>query len=244
MLSFEVLLPVGAAAFYLLDSMMLLYGNELAVERRDGSWTASLGSPLQFAARRVFIPNPFLPGALLFRLVWDADERTGNTGGAVDTVALRRELRVLRLIVQAQAVLLLFVLPPVSILLGAGDWLLAVFIAYYALTLLSGAAIVAKRRAYGLTARRAAALAVEALACAPFAVNLVRKISLRRSRDLAWLQVAREQFDPALRARIAADLSIRIDQFQVVIGSESAEGARLEALRTKLKERLDVAVAA
>ena len=179
--SFEVLLPLGAVAFYLFDASLMLYGNELAFEWRAPRWRVSGGMEAMLRGRRWFLPNPFTPQALLFQVRWDL----ASTESAVDRFPqleqLDRNLAPLKVVVVALAFVLLAVLPPVSWLYGAGAMLLAVFIAAY---LLIGAAlvIVLRRRAtLGLSPRQLAWLAFEALACAPFAVNLVRKISLLQS---------------------------------------------------------------
>jgi len=42
-ISFEIMLVLGIAGFYLFDSAMLLYANELVFVKQDGEW--SFGRP-------------------------------------------------------------------------------------------------------------------------------------------------------------------------------------------------------
>jgi hypothetical protein len=59
--------------------------------------------------------------------------------------------------------------------------LLAVFVLYYLLIVLALVLLCRRRRVLQLSVRGCALLALDALACAPFAVNLVRRVTLQRS---------------------------------------------------------------
>src|SRR5262249_35155737 len=69
-LTFEVVLPLGAIAFYLYDSAMLLYGNELVFLKRGGRWRATGGLEGYIGSRRLCLPALFRPWVLLFRVLW------------------------------------------------------------------------------------------------------------------------------------------------------------------------------
>jgi hypothetical protein len=241
--SFEVLLPLGAIAFYLFDAALLLYADELALEQRGQRWVSSVGLRLQVAGRRVYLPHPLRPGALLFHLPWRADATPPPVDESADVVAsLDQEVRPLRWIVQAQALLLLIALPPVSIVLGAGRMLLALFVVFYALSLLSSAIVILNRRALGLSGRHCTGLVVEALACAPFAVNMVRKITLRRSSELHWLGLAQARFSDPEKSGLQRCLSTRVEELLALAEPGTARATELESFREHLKEQLNVAV--
>lgn len=241
--SFEILLPLGAIGFYLYDSVLMLYGNELALERGRRGWQASIGLAMQFGRRRPFVPNPLRPGGLLFRVRWDRYSMVAE-GDALDPAALHDALAPLRRIVTLQALLMFVVLPPVSVLLGAGRLLLAVFLLYYLLTLASLAILVARRRALHVSARQTAWLSLESLLCAPFAANLVRKVSLARSDELDWLETARRGFSPDARDRALREVETRIAELLVVEEPGSPGSDRLESIRQTLEERLRAPVVA
>ncbi len=241
--SFEVLLPVGAVALYLYDSAQALYGDELLLERRGRGWRASAGGALLLAGRRPCLPNPFTPGSSLFRVRWDRPNDDG-TLGAGDVDAWCGALRPLRGIVLAQLALLVGVLPPVSVALGAGTLLLGVFALYYLLSLLALAVLVSRRRELGLATRQLWLLAFESLACAPFAVNLLRKVSLSQSARLRWLEVASTEFDDAARRRLGAVISASIAAALAVEDAGTPGAARLASIRASLGDRLGVVVGA
>jgi hypothetical protein len=241
--SFEVLLPIGAIAFYVYDSALLLYGNELALERARTGWRTSAGLPLQIARRRPFVPNPLVPGALLFRVRWDV-ELGGPTDAPFDAEALRTTLTSIRALVTLQALLLLVVLPPTSILLGAGRLLLAVFVFYYLLTFAVVGILIVKRRTLRVPSRRIAWLALESLLCAPFAANMVRKVALARSEELDWQSIASCEFSRETKDRTLRAVDSRITELLAGEEPGSPRSERFELIRQSLKERLGVAVMA
>ena len=153
-----------------------------------------------------------------------------------------RQLRPLRVIVCAQLALLVFVLPPMSLLLGAGPPLLGLFSAFYLLSLTGIVVLFARRRVYRIGVGRAVQLSLEALLCAPFAVNLVRKLTLAQSRRLNWLEVSQQKLSPTERQRLLCSINDRIDELLTGEKANGSESERLELLRASIRERLDVAV--
>src|SRR5262245_43406339 len=119
MLSFEVLLPACAIGFYLSDAMLMLYGNEIAFERRGTGWRTSTGYRLQLGGRLLFMPNPLAPGRLVFRVQWGPGAAV--PADALDVSELQRLTRPLQVFAGLQAILLLVILPPASLTLGAGS---------------------------------------------------------------------------------------------------------------------------
>jgi len=231
----EVLLPLGAVAFYLFDSSLMLYGNELALEWRAPRWRVSGGMNALLRGKRLYLPNPLRPHALLFQVRWDPASAGPEPDWYPQLEQLDRTLAPLKIVVVALAFVLLAVLPPVSWFYGAGAMLLAVFIAAY---LLIGAALVMvfrRRVALGLSPRRFTGLALEALACAPFAVNLVRKISLLHSDRLHLESFASRHFDEEIRQATAAIVVARIEERLALEDPEATRGAELQAMRDRLR---------
>ena len=176
----EVLLPLGAIAFYLYDSALLLFSNERMVTRSGGQWQLATNAGLFLMGRTVYAPGLLFPHRPLFRLLMPAPEAplAAVNHGLADFL---RALRPLQWLVWLLLVLLVAALPLASWLYGAGPHMLAVFIAYYIVLLAALIVTYWRRVALGLTRRAFAALAFDVCACAPFGVNLVSKLTLRRS---------------------------------------------------------------
>lgn len=175
----------GIVLMYLYDSALLLYHDEVALQTRRGGTIVDGGLLLELGGRLLFVPNPLTPHRPLYRLSWRPPaSRPGAGGGAT---GLRRQAW--RLSVLAPWVLLLlglfFVgLPACLWLSGTHAALLAWLAATYASILgLLGMAIVQRRR-LALTSRQLWPLARDALLCPPFALNMLRKISLEQGRRL------------------------------------------------------------
>jgi hypothetical protein len=232
--TFEVLLPIGAIGFYLFDAALMLYGNEFVLLRSRRHWY-SAGGQVQLLGRRLYLPNPFTPGRVLFRLRWDIGR---SVDGALDIDDLVRLTRPLRVIVTIQAVILLLLLPPVSMALGAGNFLLSLFAAFYLLTLLSTAILIKRRKALRLADRHCAFVVFEAVLCAPFALNMVRKLALALSAEVAWLETAERAFASNEKRQIAECIGERIAEGLAIEEPGSVRAAQLCTLRDGLKERL------
>ncbi len=74
----------------------------------------------------------------------------------------------------------------------------------------------------------------DALACAPFAINLVRKLALRRSLAGNPIAFAAEAFEPPAWANLVLTVSARVAEEQLREDSHSPRWEVLEAYRQKL----------
>ena len=179
-LSTEVLLPLAVLAFYLFDSSMLLFSNEVMFVNTGNGWRATTGSGFQFRGRYVYLPNALTPHHGAFRAHWTwtpSATTTEHIPGLQHFVGALASLR--------KGCVLLW-----ALLLVALPFLLAVYPHPVALLALLGsvyatvAAIILSayryRGALQLTTKDIAALALEGFACPPFAINTVRKVCLRR----------------------------------------------------------------
>src|SRR5205814_1291722 len=92
-----------------------------------------------------------------------------------------------------------------------------------------------RRRELRLTSRAFAALCFDALACSPFAINLVRKLALRRSLAGNPIAFASRSFEPAALARLIEGVTGRVRQEQAREASKTARWQELEAYRQRLE---------
>lgn len=232
MITFEILLPAGAIAFYLYDSMLLLYANDLVFTQRGSKWTVAGGSDLRLAGRRIYLPNPLTPYAALFRVSWSPADRRSASERPEDLQHFERALSEMRVLVCVLLAILLGVLPTVSLLLGAGVAMLMIFALYYLLVLVLLGLVFRKRHDVGLGTKLFWLLALDVLACAPFAVNLVRKLSLRRSIAGDPLKFAGAQFDAGALGQLVTIVSARIDED---LQRDALEADRRQELENFLK---------
>jgi hypothetical protein len=231
--AFEVGLPLGAVALYLFDSSLLLYSNELIFLHRARAWSWAQGSPLLLAGRRVYFPNPLAPGTPAFRVRWsEADPRQQQEDGA-GLDRFFRALRPVQYLVNALVVILL-VLPVELLLFGAGVELLVVMAAFYLVILATLSYIYVRRGDLLLSGRSFVALCFDSLACAPFAINLARKLALRRGLAGNPIAFAARAFEPATVAGLIHAVAGRVSEEQFREDGQSARWTELEAYRQRL----------
>jgi hypothetical protein len=236
--AFEVLLPLGAIGLYLFDATLLLYSNEFMLVRRGGEgggrWSFAESSTLLLAGRRVYFPNPLTPGTPQFRVRWsEADPRQlGEEAGE-----LARFFGALRPVQYLVSVLLiiLFTLPVELLLFGTGVELLVVMAAFYLVTLATLGYIFVRRHELRLTGRSFLALCFDSLACAPFAINLVRKLALRRGLAGNPIAFAARTFEPAMFSSLIRAVVARVSEEQQREYGQTARWSELEAYRRQLE---------
>ena len=172
---FEVLLPLGAWAFYVYDCCLLLFDNESVQHWTGTVWQPQQPTSVVLLRKRLLVLNLLRPDRLCVRAVGQ------NIDLPAPATLLIEAARPLAWGVLLLLVLLIGVLPVVSLVLGAGLALLAVFAAFYA-TVIALLIITARRQAnLGLTRKAYWGIVLDCLLCPPFAVNLVRKIALQTS---------------------------------------------------------------
>ncbi|MDI9237657.1 hypothetical protein QLQ15_01885 [Lysobacter sp. LF1] len=179
-LPMDVLLVVGVIALYLQDSAMLLHYDEVVLTRDASRWHATAGGTLEFRGRRLFVPDAWRPTRAAFRTSWlqARNERPRTQLGHFigGLAAVRRGCRWLWALLLVGLPVLLWVFPhPLA--------LLALTVLVYATTAWLGWRVWRFRRVLELQPREALSMGFELLCCPPHAINLVRRLSLRRGLD-------------------------------------------------------------
>jgi len=203
----EYLLLAGIAAFYLYDSALLLFSEEVLFMRWRGGWRASVGSDFTLGGRYLALPALLLPGTPILRAHWPRQDAVAGDDAGASMDAMARRLRPLAWSCRLVA-LLLFVAVPLALLRHwPSQWLLGLLLAIYLPTAVAVAWLAWQRQALGLSRAVLATIALDVLACPPFAPNLVRRVSLRM--PLADPAAFAREVLPAARERT---LVARIEQ--------------------------------
>jgi len=165
------------AGLYLYDSALLLASNEaILTPGRKGRWFALFGAGgFLLCGKEPFLPNPLLPHRPLYRFSWNTEGLVGPSrpwsppDNAYAILAPSVWLMLLSL----------FVLIPLGLFSRLGNLAVATGIAlFYANGLMALALVWFKRADYELSGRRFVSLSAECLTCPPFAINLIRHLSL------------------------------------------------------------------
>lgn len=234
MLHDQLLLMAAVIGLYLGDSMLLLCHNEIVLQSHRGGFIVSAGAAAELGGRHLFLPNPCCPQRMLVRLSWPdagAPERCGSR--------MQRTTLALKVIAPWTWLLLgLFMLGlPCALRFGMDGVLLA----WLALTYLTIVAMLLQvfryRKALNLSRRAVLALAFDALLCAPFAINMIRKISLRQASPASLYTVASSMLSTGEKQALTRILSARI---QLDLAFVDAGSAASDALHAYLKQFEDI----
>lgn len=184
--STEVLLLSIYVGLYLYDSALLLHPNEALLKTGLGKrWHSEFGnSNATFAGKELHIPNPLTPGSAIFRLAWHyeklgASRHTGWENGV-------QTLRWFQAPVWSLFCLSFLVLPAVLFgHLGDAALLLVFALVYLNVAVLTGLLYWLKDT-LAMGPREFWLIALDFFICPPFAINVIRRCSLR--------QVVKEDF--------------------------------------------------
>ena len=183
----------GAIALYLYDASLMLFRDEVVFTRGRRGWRATLGGGLLLGGRYLVLPTAWIPGRPVFRACW---AEAGRTGSRTSMGPFLQALRPLQWASRVLA-LLLFVAMPAGLFLQAGPaWMLTLMLALYGIAVACVAWIWRCRRKLGLDAKGVGSIAFDVIACPPFAVNVVMKLSLRAGLPRAPEAFARRVLAP------------------------------------------------
>jgi hypothetical protein len=224
----ESLIGPAIAALYLKDGLLMLAPDEAVLVRGwRGRWRAGFGPrDWRLRGRAPWLCHPFKPQQPVLRLHWDAAVAAPAPASAPADVP--GELLVLGPWV-GLIWALLFVALPLAFYAHLGlRVLLAVLAELYVVILVTLVLVYRRRAALGLSRRAFGVLAFEVLACAPYAANLVRRLSLMRRVDEDLVTASNRLLkDPAL-ASMRAECGRRIaDELEGI----DADSPRAQALR-------------
>lgn len=232
-------LLAGIVAFYLYDAAMRLHVDELVAWPRRGGWAATTGGDVQWRGGYLFLPSPWTPWRPLLRLSWMRAPDSAPQAAIAQVQALREALRPLQVGVMLMALLLFVALP---VLLFAWRHALGLLALVGAVYLLSTAMVVylARRRdALGLSRGAVWSIAIDTLACPPFALNVVRKVALRQALAVDGLAFAIATLPEASLRRLRPHLLARLDLVRDFTPGDSDRLVELDACRTRILEIAD-----
>ena len=233
--STELWLVLGIAAFYLYDSLVMLEPHQLLLIESGGRWKFFVPlSDWQVGGKYVYLPNPFMPVQTLYRLDW-MQRVDVQVDADVDAVALSTFLKAQWFL--RPVVLVLFCL--LAVLLPLAIWqaaqlrlLLGIVGEIYLFIIACGVLLYFQRAALRLDKKGALKLAMDGLLCAPFSLNLIRKLGLGYNWQGDPVAFAQGNLKPERFVELRDSLLRRIDKdLQMVDEGEHMHKALQEARR-------------
>jgi hypothetical protein len=237
LLAYEVLLMGAVVGLYLYDSSSLLYVNEGVLIPRGGKhWTVAFGSDkARISGKELFVPNPLVPHRPMFRLSWKFEGESGRHRR--DWTGRVEAFGPLIPLVWAM-VAALFLLLPLGLFTRLGEQMVLAAVALLYLSIaVSLVWMWINRARLEISPRKLAALAFESLACSPFALNLVRKLSMGLRIDEDLVSAACRLQDAEGWRATRGEMIARLDEEIEGEDADSPRALALKAHRLKLSER-------
>ncbi len=235
----QLLVAPAIAALYLKDCFLLLPRDEAVLVRGwRGRWRAGFGlMDWRLRGREPYLCHPLKPWEPVLKLRWDAaapSPESAPRASVPDELCLGPWVTAIWL--------LLFVMLPVAYFGHLGlRALLAVVAELYAFILVALVLVWRRRRALGLSGSEFGVLAFEVLACAPYAANLVRRLSLHRQVEEDLVSASQRLLDVPGRAAVDAQCLARIDDELDWADEHSTRAQALRAARPRFVAAVDPA---
>ena len=218
-------LLAGVVGMYVYDAVLLLYHNEVVFfEQRGGSWSFSVGSEFELARRHVYVPALLAPHRAVLRLRWSSVQ-------APSASTPPRGLRAWRIGVAASAlpvtlVAMVFAALPM-VLMGSVFVLLGWMIVLYAAIVFAVLRVWRLRKVTGIDGKEFTGIASDALLCAPYSLDMVRKQGLRAAERFDMVSTAHRLLDASERARLAETIRAKLQRQMDIEETGSERHAQL-----------------
>ncbi len=229
-LSDELLLMLLVVGLYLYDSGLLLFCNEGILVPVAKGWKIQFGfREPRIAGKELFLPAPWLLHRPMYRLAWQFEGANSQTHAPARDL-IRRAPPILVLLVWSIA-MVLFLLLPLGLFTSLGSRILVAAAGLLYLGIVFALSYLwAYRETMGLTGKQVGKLAFEYLICPPFALNLIRAVSLAQPAREDLISAARRLETTEAWNATREQLLIRLDE---EIEMEDETSARMAGLRNQ-----------
>jgi hypothetical protein len=231
--SFEVLLVLGVFGLYCYDSLMLLNFNELIFIRFKKKWSYKFPIlSFQLLRKFLFLPNLLTPNISLFQVFWPSSDQDVNFK---EFDIFIKSLIPVQVISVMLLVLMFVCLPIVAFRYGSGINLLIVFFAIYILIISILIYLFTQKNNLKLSNTKFVSIAFESIVCPPFALNIVRKISLNYPINVDPYIFSKKMFDEPTKRSFKHRLCIIIKKKMSFFEDDSSRFIELNKYLNQIK---------
>jgi hypothetical protein len=177
-ISYEYLLWLGIALFYIYDSIELVYFNDIYIVKGLKSWKYLIPNPFFTIFNKiVFIPNPLTPHCLFFKFSFPSNEAkiSPKEGNNINT--FNKAICNIQTLTLYQLILLGVVFPIMLINYSYGPLLLGIMALIYMNILTIFVLIYVNKKKFKISQKQFLTYLFESIFCPPFSLNILRKIS-------------------------------------------------------------------
>ena len=216
-IAMEYWLVLGLFSLYLYDLTRFVGFNDiLFTQGFKKVFSVQLGSQQTACAKKyLYFARPLQPHQLIFQLKWQLQPRQISADTLLQLTEFDHRLKILKTLQPWILIngLLTLVLFPICLLFLHNIFVLAVLvILIYSLNLSLFLAVFRKRKVLQLNSKQSLNFILDALFCPPFALNLLKKLSLQLSPSLDALSFAQLYLNPMQLCHIQQTILEDIDE--------------------------------
>jgi len=232
-LSSEAWLLFGVVGFYLYDSIKLVSGNQVFLIKGLSGWRLKLPSDyLRFQSSLVFLPNPACPWTSLYKSDLFCEKSSADS---LDNILqINDALRSIKPFVVLLFIQMLVFLPICVLRYGMGLLTLVVVSSIYGTVFFMVLVIFIKKIQLKLTPKRFMSLLFDCIACPPFALNAIRKITLMLPLQINVLEFATEYLEDKRKEAFFSEAIKRLDDMMLICDEDGDQHIALSKLKDKL----------
>ena len=180
--------------------------------------------------------NPFLPHMMAFSSNWSMRKGAKHIDEATKIEEFAANIYPLNLFAIVLWVLLLLCIPTAILSSGTGIVFFAAVCATYATILTMLAVLCLKRIELGMSSRQFFYIALDCIACPPFSINLVRKVTWQYKTNFDPIEFAVKNLDRDELVKLIQLLISRLDEQLLLEDEHTNKSDKIEAYRLKLLE--------
>lgn len=230
----ETWLAIGIVVLYLYDCAYILCFNEFLLEEYAGRWNYICPSDnLRVGRKFLVLGNPLTPDVATLRLIWPGPAM-GSSESIQAITDMLQSLWLLRHLVNSLFWFLVVGLPLVVLVQGTGLLFLIYVAIVYLVIIGITAELFRKRAALGMSWRTWSGLISQAFLCPPFAINIVRKITLSEHICNDPLKFSKCLLSRPEFLKLVREVGHFIEQSSDILGSETGYGRDMQRYRVEL----------
>lgn len=236
-ISFEAWLVIGIYGFYLFDSFKLLHHNQLIICREYRGWKIICpDSSWQILRKIPYIFNPFLPNFSIFCGNWSAAADASNVDVSTKLDEFSDAVYPLNYFVMILLAMMCIFMPLTLFYYGAGFVFFTITLSTYTVILIMLAVLYTKKSKLGLSSKNYLSAVFDCVACPPFAINLVRKITWQYKIDFSPIEFATNKLSREDLSKFSKLLISRLDEQLLFEDDNTDRSEKLKAYKCKLSE--------
>jgi hypothetical protein len=214
----------------------MLYSNELVFLKSDRKCNFIYpGENWLLGGKSLYIPNPLTPTTLMFRVYWSElnqyEQSKKDNDFSLEKFSIT--LIPIQYAVEIQFIFFFIGFPFVLFFYGSGPQLLLFGLIYINIIIML-ILVYIKKKYLALSNKEFLMLLFELLACAPFSLNIIRKLTLRLSPNTDPIMIAKEMFDHNIFQRLLDIVSKKIDKHLEFIDEDNKRYLALQSYKDKI----------